>query len=57
MLDKKCKEFGLVRVRNLVFGVRVKLFIQGGNKRGRGGIYLISEIPPGLSTEPITSII
>ena len=47
----------MVRVRNLVFGVRVKLFIQGGDKRGRGGIYLISEIPPGLSTEPIMPII
>lgn len=57
MLKNECKEeFGWYVLGIWYFGVQVRLFIRGGGKRKRRDVF-DSEIPPGLSTEPITSII
>ena len=57
MLEEECEEFGLARIKNLVFSGSSKTIYSGWRQRDRGRMYLISEIPPSLSTEPITSII
>lgn len=49
---KECEKFRLVRVRNLVFGVQEDYLFEVAARE----MYLILEIPPGLSTNQLRQL-